>query len=154
MDGAPRTFVIGGRPPGMAVVGPEPDRGSTWRMELRQRLHIIDLATGPAQASRSRGGGGRHRPRRPTGKPLHRPSLAGAVEVVDPATRSVASHHQVGVTPREGRHRSVRHSVLVRERRRGGGPSFGDDAWDGCRSGDEEASSSVKTEAAIAARAA
>jgi len=105
-----RTFVLGGRPQGMAVA---PNRTELYvANELSNVLHIIDLATGTS-TSVALASGGEGIALGADGKLYIGEVFAGLVEVVDPATRSVVRTITVGGTPREVATDAVRHRVLV-----------------------------------------
>jgi YVTN family beta-propeller protein len=105
-----RTFVLGGRPQGMAVAT---NRTELYvANEVSNVLHIINLASG-AVTDVPLSGGGEGISLGSDGKLYVGEVFAGLVQVVDPATRTVVRTVTVGGTPREVATDAARNRVLV-----------------------------------------
>ena len=105
-----RTFVLGGRPQGMAVSA---NRSELYvANELSNVLHIITLSNG-AVTNVPLTGGGEGMSLGTDGKLYVGEVFAGLVEVVDPLSRTVVRTITVGGTPREVATDAARNRVLV-----------------------------------------
>jgi len=105
-----RTFVLGGRPQGMAVAT---NRTELYvANELSNVLHIIDLGSG-AVTNVALSSGGEGISLGSDGKLYIGEVFAGLVQVVDPATRTVVRTVTVGGVPREVATDAARGRVLV-----------------------------------------
>jgi len=105
-----RTFVLGGRPQGMAVAT---NRTELYvANEISNVLQIINLSSG-AVASVPLSSGGEGIALGPDGKLYIGEVFAGLVEVVDPVTRTVVRTITVGGVPREVAADAARNQILV-----------------------------------------
>ncbi len=105
-----RTFVLGGRPQGMAVAG---NRTELYvANEMSNVLQIINLSSGVV-TNVQLSSGGEGIALGPGGKLYIGEVFAGLVEVVDPVTRSVVRTITVGGVPREVAADAARNQVLV-----------------------------------------
>ena len=105
-----RTFVLGGRPQGMAVASHRTELYVA--NEISNVLHIITLSNG-AVSNVPLTSGGEGISLGSDGKLYIGEVFAGLVQVVDPATRTVVRTINVGGTPREVATDAARHRVLV-----------------------------------------
>ncbi len=105
-----RTFVLGGRPQGMAVASHRTELYVA--NEISNVLHIITLSNG-AVSNVALTSGGEGISLGSDGKLYIGEVFAGLVQVVDPATRTVVRTINVGGTPREVATDAARHRVLV-----------------------------------------
>jgi len=105
-----RTFVLGGRPQGMAVAA---NRTELYvANEVSNVLHVINLSTG-AVTNVPLSGGGEGIALGPDGKLYIGEVFAGLVEVVNPVTRTIVRTISVGGVPREVAPDAARNQVLV-----------------------------------------